>query len=104
VVSGFNVYPNEVEAVLTAHPQIAEAAVIGVPDPRSGEVVVASIVRRDAALTASTVDEHCRASLAAYKCPKRIEFCADLPKSVVGKILRRAVRDRWAAGAASPSA
>jgi long-chain acyl-CoA synthetase len=103
VVSGFNVYPNEVEAVLTAHPQIAEAAVIGIADERSGEVVVASIVRRDASLTEGAVLEHCRASLAAYKCPKRIEFCPELPKSVVGKILRRAVRERWGAGASAPA-
>jgi long-chain acyl-CoA synthetase len=103
VVSGFNVYPNEVEAVLTAHPQIAEAAIVGATDPRSGEVVVASIVRRDPALTDEAVVEHCRANLAAYKCPKRIEFCPELPKTVVGKILRRAIRERWAARGQFPS-
>jgi long-chain acyl-CoA synthetase len=97
LVSGFNVYPNEVEAVLAAHPQILEAAVVGVGDARSGEAVAASIVRRDPALTEAAVIEYCRQSLAAYKCPKLIEFADELPKSVVGKILRRAVRDRWAA-------
>ncbi len=96
VVSGFNVYPNEVEAVLAAHPQVLEAAVVAIPDARTGEAVAASLVRRDPALTEEAVREHCRANLAPYKCPKRIEFTDELPKSVVGKILRRAVRERWA--------
>jgi long-chain acyl-CoA synthetase len=100
VVSGFNVYPNEVEAVLAAHPQIVEAAVVGIEDPHSGEAVAASIVRRDPALTEEAVIEHCRQNLTAYKCPKRIAFVGELPKSVVGKILRRAVRDQWKASAA----
>jgi long-chain acyl-CoA synthetase len=99
VVSGFKVYPSEIEAMLAAHPQIVEAAVVGIDDPHSGEAVAASIVRRDPALTAETVMEHCRQNLTAYKCPKRIAFVGELPKSVVGKILRRAVRDQWKATA-----
>ena len=90
--------------MLAAHPQIVEAAVVGVGDPRSGEAVAATIVRRDAALTEAAVIEHCRQGLAAYKCPKLIEFADELPKSVVGKILRRAVRDRWAARRAATPA
>ncbi|HEX9302109.1 MAG TPA: hypothetical protein VF959_07145 [Casimicrobiaceae bacterium] len=95
LVSGFNVYPNDVEAVLAAHPQILEACVVGVADAHSGEAVAASIVRRDPALTEQSIHEHCRRSLTAYKCPKHIEFAAELPKSPIGKILRRVVRDRW---------
>jgi long-chain acyl-CoA synthetase len=96
IVSGFNVYPNEVEAVLAAHPQVLEACVVGVDDAHSGEAVAASVVRRDPALDAEALAAHCRANLAAYKCPQRIEFADALPKSPVGKVLRRAVRDRWA--------
>ena len=95
LVSGFNVYPNDVEAVLAAHPQILEACVVGVADAHSGEAVAASIVRRDPALTEQSIHEHCRRNLTAYKCPKHIEFAGELPKSPVGKILRRVVRDRW---------
>ena len=93
IVSGFNVYPNEVEAVLAAHPGVAEVAVIGVPDERSGEVVCAFIVRRDAALTEQALREHCKQSLTAYKVPKIIRFRDDLPKSPVGKVLRKDLRD-----------
>lgn len=93
LVSGFNVYPNEVEAVLVGHPGVAEAAVIGVPDPRSGEAVVAYVVGRDPSLTEGDLRAFCRDKLTAYKIPRRIEFRASLPKTNVGKVLRRALRE-----------
>ena len=100
LVSGFNVYPNEVEEVLTKHPGIAEAAVIGVPDERTGEAVQAFIVKRDPALTADDVIRHAREHLTAYKVPRHVEFRADLPKSPVGKILRKDLRTPNLASAA----
>lgn len=96
-VSGFKVYPNEVEDVIAMHPGVLEVAVIGVPDERSGEAVKAFVVKRDAALTAHDLIAHCRKSLVAYKVPRQIEFRNDLPKSNVGKILRRALKDEAAA-------
>jgi long-chain acyl-CoA synthetase len=93
LVSGFNVYPNEVEAVLAEHPGIAEVAVLGAPDPLCGEAVVAFIVKRDAALTADAVRQHAKQSLTNYKVPKTIVFRDDLPKSNVGKILKKDLRD-----------
>ena len=98
VVSGFNVYPNEVEEVLSAHPGVLEAAVVGEPDPATGEAVRAIVVPRDQSLTEDALRRHCRARLTAYKVPKRIEFRDALPKSTVGKILRKALRDADAAG------
>jgi long-chain acyl-CoA synthetase len=92
LVSGFNVYPNEVEDVLAAHPGIAESAVIGVPDGAAGETVRAYVVRRDPELTEADIRAHCKAKLTAYKVPRQIEFRDDLPKSNVGKILRRDLR------------
>ena len=92
LVSGFNVYPSEVEDVLMTHPGIVESAVIGIPDPHSGEAVKAFVVRRDPALTAQAVVEHCRAGLTGYKVPHLVEFRDTLPKSPVGKILRRELR------------
>jgi long-chain acyl-CoA synthetase len=89
LVSGFNVYPNEVEDCLARLPGIGEAAVIGVPDGAAGEAVKAFIVPLDKALTAEEVKSHCKQHLAAYKCPKLVEFRAELPKSNVGKILRK---------------
>ncbi len=93
LVSGFNVFPNEIEAVLLTHPKVLEAAVVSVPDRRSGEVPGAFVVRRDPSLTAAELHAFCAAQLTAYKCPKRIEFRDALPKTPVGKILRRALRD-----------
>jgi long-chain acyl-CoA synthetase len=93
LVSGFNVYPNEVEAVLLAHPKVLEAAVVAAPDGRSGEVPVAFVVARDPALTEAELRAHCTDALAAYKRPRHFEFRAALPKTPVGKILRRALRD-----------
>jgi len=93
LVSGFNVYPNEVEDVLAGHPKIVEAAVIGVPDEHSGEAVAAYIVRRDESLTPEEVREYCRENLTGYKIPRRVEFRDSLPKTNVGKMLRRALRE-----------
>jgi long-chain acyl-CoA synthetase len=93
LVSGFNVFPNEVEDVLAMHPGILEAAVIGVPDAASGEAVCAHIVKRDPALTTESVIAHCRSNLTAYKVPKKIVFRDALPKTPVGKVLRRELRD-----------
>jgi long-chain acyl-CoA synthetase len=92
IVSGFNVYPNEVEDCLATHPGILEAAVIGVPDSATGEAVKAFIVKRDQSLTDAEIKAHCKAHLTAYKIPKQIEFWTDLPKSNVGKILRKDLR------------
>ncbi len=93
LVSGFNVYPNEIEEVLAMHPKVLESAALGVPDERSGEVVKAFIVKKDPSLTAEEVIAHCRENLTGYKVPKQVEFRSDLPKTNVGKILRRALRD-----------
>jgi long-chain acyl-CoA synthetase len=92
VVSGFNVYPNEIEDVLAAHPGILEAAVIGVPDEATGEAVKAFVVRADTSLDAEAVRAYCKEHLTAYKLPKRVEFRDELPKSNVGKILRKDLR------------
>ena len=93
LVSGFNVYPNEIESVVVEHDGILEAAAIGIPDAHSGEAVKLFVVKRDPELTAERVLEHCRNNLAGYKVPKRVEFRDELPKTNVGKILRRALRD-----------
>ena len=93
LVSGFNVYPNEVEGVVAMHPGVLEVAAVGVPDGKSGEVVKIFIVRKDASLTSPQVMAHCRENLTAYKLPKYIEFRNELPKTNVGKILRRELRD-----------
>lgn len=92
LVSGFNVYPNEVEDILVTHPDIAEAAVIGVADPATGETVRAFVVTQNKDLTTADIDRHCRAQLTAYKVPKQIVFRDSLPKSPVGKILRAVLR------------
>ncbi len=93
LVSGFNVYPNEVEEVVAAHPGVLECAVIGVPDANSGEAVMLFVVKKDPSLTKDALDAYCHRELTGYKRPKYIEFRADLPKSNVGKILRRELRD-----------
>ncbi|MBI4290919.1 MAG: long-chain-fatty-acid--CoA ligase [Betaproteobacteria bacterium] len=93
LVSGFNVYPNEVEAVVMSHPGVLECAAIGVPDANSGEAVKLFVVRKDPALTEADVRKHCEENLTGYKRPKRIEFRDELPKTNVGKILRRMLRD-----------
>ena len=93
LVSGFNVYPNEVEDVLASHPGVMEAAVIGLPDPQSGEMVVAYVVRKDQSLTPEALRDYCRKNMTAYKVPRRIEFREVLPKSNVGKVLRRVLKE-----------
>jgi long-chain acyl-CoA synthetase len=93
LVSGFNVYPNEVEDVIAMHPGVLECAVIGVPDTASGEAVKAFVVRRDPALTEQELMKFVAEQLTNYKRPKIVEFRDELPKTPVGKILRRALRD-----------
>jgi long-chain acyl-CoA synthetase len=92
IVSGFKVFPNEVEEIVTLHPGVLEAAVVGVPDERTGEAVKLIVVKRDSDLTEDAVRGHCRNNLAGYKLPKIIEFRNDLPKSNIGKILRKELR------------
>ncbi len=93
LVSGFNVYPNEVEEVLACHPMVLEAAVIGIPDKSSGEAVKAFVVPKDKNLTVEVLRAYCKENLTGYKCPRQFEFRDSLPKSSVGKILRRELRD-----------
>lgn len=92
IVSGFNVYPSEIEEVVSAHPDVLEVGAIGVPDEQTGEAVKIVVVKRGPGLTKESLDAHCRANLTAYKCPKQVEFASELPKSNVGKILRRELR------------
>jgi long-chain acyl-CoA synthetase len=94
LVSGFNVYPNEIEDVVMHHPGVREAAAVGVPDEKSGEAVKLFVVRKDPSLDEHAIIEHCRGSLTGYKIPKYVEFRAALPKTNVGKILRRALREK----------
>jgi long-chain acyl-CoA synthetase len=99
LVSGFNVYPNEIEEVLASHPGVLECAVIGVPDTRSGEAVKAFVVKKDPNVTAEDIIKFSATQLTGYKVPKQIEFRTDLPKTNVGKILRRELRDEKKAAA-----
>ncbi len=93
LVSGFNVYPNEIEEVVVSHPKVLEAAAVGVADEKSGEVVKIFVVKKDASLSESELLAFCKENMTAYKVPKHIEFRKDLPKTNVGKILRRELRD-----------
>jgi long-chain acyl-CoA synthetase len=93
LVSGFNVYPNEVEGVVASHPGVLECAAVGVPDENAGEAVKLFVVKKDPALTEKELLEFCKEQLTGYKKPKYIEFRTDLPKTNVGKILRRELRD-----------
>jgi long-chain acyl-CoA synthetase len=93
LVSGFNVYPNEVESVAVTHPGVLEAAAIAQPDEKSGEIVALFVVKKDPNLTEQELIEHCKKALTGYKVPKHVYFRTDLPKTNVGKILRRALRD-----------
>ncbi len=93
LVSGFNVYPNEVEEVIAGHPGVLEVAAVGVPDEHSGEAVKVFVVRKDPMLTAEQIIAHCRTQLTSYKVPKHVEFRTELPKTNVGKVLRRALKE-----------
>lgn len=98
LVSGFNVFPNEVEEVIALHPDVVEVGVIGKPDEHSGEVVMAVVVKKDDSLTEEALRDFCRESLTSYKVPKSIVFTDELPKTNVGKILRRELRDLYITG------
>jgi long-chain acyl-CoA synthetase len=107
LVSGFNVYPNEIESVVVEHPGVLEVAAVAQPDENSGEVVALFVVKKDPKLTAEALIEYSRANLTGYKVPKHVHFRSELPKTNVGKILRRALRDELrsaARGAAAPAA
>jgi long-chain acyl-CoA synthetase len=93
LVSGFNVYPNEIESVVATHPGVLECGVVGVPDAKSGEAVKVVIVRKDPNLTREAVLEHCKTQLTGYKLPRHVEFRDALPKTPIGKVLRRELRD-----------
>jgi long-chain acyl-CoA synthetase len=92
LVSGFNVYPNEIENVVAMHPKVLEVAAIGIADEKSGEVPKIFIVKKDKSLTKSEILEFCKENLTGYKVPKEVEFRAELPKTNVGKILRKDLR------------
>jgi len=94
LVSGFNVYPNEIEEVVMLHPGVLEVAAVGKPNNNTGESVRIYVVKKTPDLTQEDLVRHCRENLAAYKIPREIEFLAELPKSNVGKILRRELRER----------
>lgn len=96
LVSGFNVYPNEIEDVVASHPKVLEVAAIGIPDEKSNEAVKIFVVKKDESLTAEELKEHCKQNLTGYKLPKVIEFRKELPKTNVGKILRRALKEETA--------
>ena len=93
LVSGFNVYPSEIEGVVVSHPGVLEAAVIGVPDAGTGEAVKLFVVKKDAALGEQELVDYCRERLTGYKIPHQVEFRDDLPKTNVGKVLKRDLRD-----------
>ena len=93
LVSGFNVYPNEVEEAVAMHPGVIDVAAIGVADEHSGEAVKIFVVRKDPRVTEKELIEHCRKQLTGYKVPKHVEFRDDLPRTNVGKILRRALKE-----------
>jgi long-chain acyl-CoA synthetase len=92
LVSGFNVYPNEIEQVVNMHPGVLECAAVGVPDEKSGEAVKLFVVKKDPTLAEEDLADYCRENFTGYKRPKYIEFRDDLPKTNVGKILRRELR------------
>jgi len=92
LVSGFNVYPNEVENIIVEHPAVLECGVVGVHDEQRGEAVQAFVVRKDATLTEQALLIYCKKNLAAYKAPSKIIFIQELPKTNVGKVLRRELR------------
>jgi long-chain acyl-CoA synthetase len=95
-VSGFNVFPNEIENVLASHPKILELAAIGVPDEKSGEVIKIFVVKKDQSLSESEILDYCHQNMTKYKIPKHVEFRKELPKSNVGKIIRRILKEEEA--------
>jgi long-chain acyl-CoA synthetase len=94
IVSGFKVFPNEIEEVISRHPKVLEVAVVGIPDPRSGEIVKACIVKKDKSLSTEEIQNYCKTYLTNYKIPKAIEFMDSLPKTNVGKVLRRELKPK----------
>lgn len=103
LVSGFNVYPNEIEDVVAMHSSVLEVACIGIPDDKSGEVVKVFVVKKEQSLTEKEILEHCKKNLTGYKVPKYVEFRTELPKTNVGKILRRSLRDEELAKLKTPA-
>jgi long-chain acyl-CoA synthetase len=93
LVSGFNVYPNEVEAAIATHAGVADVGVVGVPDDECGEIVVAFVTPKDESVTEDAIRQHCKQSLTGYKVPRMVIFKKDLPKTNVGKVLRKDLRD-----------
>ncbi len=93
LVSGFNVYPAEIETVVAGLPGVADVAAVGIADQHSGEAVKLFVVKRDPELSVETILAHCRANLAPYKVPRQVEFRTELPKTPIGKILRRLLRE-----------
>jgi len=93
LVSGFNVYPNEIEDVVAMHPKVLESAAVGIPSEKSGECVKVFVVKNDKSLSEEELIRHCRENLTGYKVPKEVEFREELPKTNVGKILRRALKE-----------
>jgi long-chain acyl-CoA synthetase len=96
VVSGLKAFPTEIEDVVMLHPGVRDAGAVGMPDPRTGEAIALFVVRRDPALTAEALREHCATHLTGYKRPKRIEFRDELPKTPIGKVLRRQLKEEAA--------
>jgi long-chain acyl-CoA synthetase len=96
IVSGFNVYPNELEQTLTTHPDVSQCAAIGVADPKAGEVVKMFVITSNPELTEAQVVEFCKANMAGYKVPKYVEFRDQLPMTNVGKVLRKDLREEAA--------
>lgn len=94
LISGFNVYPNEIEDVVALHEDVLEVAAIGIPDERTGESIKLYITKKNPELTEEEVIRHCKENLTKYKIPKQIEFLKELPKSNVGKIIRRILREQ----------
>ena len=104
LVSGFNVYPNEIEGIVAMHDGVLECAAVGVPDDKSGEAVKLFVVKKDESLTAEALIRHCREHLTGYKVPREVEFRTELPKTNVGKILRRELREAAKAGTTAKKA
>ena len=94
IISGFNVYPNEIESVVYGHPDIVECAAIGIKDDKTGEAILLYVVSTNSQLTADEIQRFCRTQLTAYKVPRMVKFAEKLPKSPAGKILRRELRDQ----------